>query len=684
MNPKWVLLSFAVLSLSGCIDTVDTYFAFEADDQYRNPGVFPGTYSFASTSQVLQPGIHIQYEPVLPEIIRLKSDLPALQGETNDGDVYISMAVWRPIMHENLTEPLPIIIDAGPYYEVGSHCEPNPNKCDEVVNDTIDYPAQMTPFLLNQFLPHGYAVAQIAVRGTGTSGGCMDLLGGDEQHDLNQAINYLAEQEWSNGNVAMIGASYDGSTPWLVAASGNPHLKTFVPISGLPSIHDLMFRNGSAETRGPIMYHQVYWPYGFSDEFPNEAVWDLFEEQGVPVGRLGEANDREQYQDLQNAVCPTVAESLAGAAIATSTGTDGGQATSFYTERDYRQRVIDNYDGSIFLVHGLQDFNVDPHSVVPFNKELREAGIPLKEWYGQWGHNTPDGSCVRQAPEWAVAPCRLDYADLLLRWFSTYLKDSPMETGPAIQVQDNVGFWRDVASFPAYQEWTELYLLDGELAATSGPVSDVRLIPGADGPMEVLRFEAPVNEKELRMSGMPQLKLEVTPEGEGGFVGAWLLEANDEELAKLPSIGCDGQGDCFPVGIPVIGHGQVNLLHATGEFAPVVPFQQMTVHLEMEPLEVVLSEGTHLELWVFQYQYPDHYGTFTPAPMTVHLGESKLRMPTLEVDPRAVFPVPGAHFPNTTYLPEMYQLKPALPPAIPSTVPTPPVPVEAITKLEVL
>ena len=36
------------------------------------------------------------------------------------------------------------------------------------------------------------------------------------------ALNELGTQDWSNGNVGMIGKSYDGSTPWEAAMYGNP------------------------------------------------------------------------------------------------------------------------------------------------------------------------------------------------------------------------------------------------------------------------------------------------------------------------------------------------------------------------------------------------------------------------------------------------------------------------------
>lgn len=657
-----VLALFIGLAFSGCIGTIDEYYGFEPDDEYRNPGVFNGQYRFANPSLVVSPGPYAAKEP---ELITLISDLPAYPGGTQEGEVDIRIGLWLP---QNYTDEMPLIIDAGPYYEIDTRCDPSPQRCAEIVETTVLDVQQTTEFSLRNFLPHGYAVAQIGIRGTGGSGGCMDLLGPAEQHDLNQAINYLASQPWSNGNVGMIGVSYDGSTPWLVAASGNPHLKTIVPISGIPSLYDLLFYQGSAETRGPVFYHRVYWPFGFSDSFPNQALWDAFGQAGTgePIPRLGYANGRSQNEDLQNVVCPAVATSLTAAATATVTGADLGAATPFWAERDYRQRVLDNYEGSVFLIHGLQDWNVDPHVAIPFNQQLREAGIPLKEWYGQWDHANPDSRCSREIAEWITEPCRLDYAEVLYRWFETYLNDNPVDTGPEIQVQDNVGFWRNAESFPDTHEWRDLYLHGGALQSSPGAETQAPLQMGTDGPTTVLRYELPAIEEELRLTGMPELQFDFQSEGLGGFVGAWLLSVNEDGLARAPQVACFTEYDCRPVGIPVVGHGQLNLNHATGEFSPNVPFQKTSATMVMEPLDVVIPPGDSLELWVFQYQYPDHYGTFTPGNIQFYEGTAALRLPVHEVNPRDVFPVPGAHMQNTTVIPEMYVLKPNLPAPLPN------------------
>ncbi|MEK6985419.1 MAG: CocE/NonD family hydrolase [Candidatus Thermoplasmatota archaeon] len=667
--------------LSGCVGDLDDYHTFDADAQYRNPGVFEGSYVFTRDgSTVLSTGA---LSATQPEVVRLRSTLPAyaaMAGESStDAEVTITMAIWRP---ENVTTPVPIIVDAGPYFEYDSHCRvPDQNPCRvEQIPDAIDYPGQTTPFSLKNFLPHGYAVVQLAVRGTGTSGGCMDLLGPAEQHDLDQAITWLGEQPWSNGNIAMVGASYDGSTPWLVAAAGNPHLKTIVPTSGLPDIFDLMFRNGTAETRGSIMHSLVYWPYGFSDGFP----WNRLP-AAVPPGTLppfpgAGANGREQYQDLQNLVCPELYRGAAQGPLASVTGSRLTEASDYWTVRDHQQAVLDNYEGSIFLVHGLQDWNVDPHVAVPFNVQLRAAGIEMKEWFGQWGHAFPDSTCARTVPDWVTLPCRLDFAEVLLRWFDRYLKDNATaDLGPALQVQDNVGFWRNADAFPptdaAWQPWA--LTGDGALSNAAGPASTFTLNPPQTGaPGNTLELKSAVFEEDVRVSGLPTLHIPFTSTAGGGMLGAWLMDEDADGNVRAPSAGQNLDGDWVPFGIPVVGHAQMNLrYYAGGEEAQTLrPDTQYVARMQFEPLDILVPRGHRLTLWVFQYAYPDHQASLTPSPVEIALGEggAVLNLPTIAVDARTVFPVPGAHFPSRDLVGLMFVPKPALTASSPLPIPVPP------------
>ncbi len=687
-DPIWAFCIVAV-SLSGCLQPFDDYHEFDVDDPYTNPGVFPGEYHMGNGGS--NPMVAGSLNATLPEVIRLKSNLPAYGAASgvmgNDSDVDIVMAVWKPW---NVTEPLPVIVDAGPYYEVWAHCAvPRQDPCLQWIDDTIDYPGQRTPWLLSSMLPHGYIVVQLAVRGTGTAGGCMDLLGPSEAHDLDQAITWLGEQNWTNGNIAMIGASYDGSTPWEVAGLGNPYLKTIVPVSGLPDIYDLMFHNGSAEFRGSFMHSDVYWGFGFDDDFPQrppqlppEAPWL------DPIGN-GQANGRNQSQDMQNLLCPEAHEGRVMGQYTTANGDRGAAFTQYWVERDYRQRVIDNYEGSVFLIHGLQDWNVDPHAAIPFNQQLRDAGIPMKEWYGQWGHAFPDSTCANTVPDWGVLPCRLDFGDILLRWFNHYLKGNmTVPLGPEIQVQDNLGFWRNADSYPARDaDWQPVTLgFDGALGGKAA--GDVRLMPpGNSGPGQLLEFRSEPLDADLHLSGLPQVKIPFTPEGQGGQIAVWLFDEDERGLVRAPNLGMHPiSREWMAYGTPVIGHAQLNLRYYAGgdEPQPLVPGVRHVAQVEFEPLEVRVPAGHRLVMWVFQYHFDDRIDSSTPSPVTLHLGpDAKFMMPVMDVDPRTVFPVPGAHFLNHTYVPEMYIHYPRVPapystpqlPVTPVAAPTEPAPV---------
>jgi uncharacterized protein len=75
-----------------------------------------------------------------------------------------------------------------------------------------------------RFVPDGYALVRVDVRGTGRSPGCMDLLSVRETQDLYQCIEWAARQPWSSGRVGLNGVSYLAMNQWQVAALQPPHL----------------------------------------------------------------------------------------------------------------------------------------------------------------------------------------------------------------------------------------------------------------------------------------------------------------------------------------------------------------------------------------------------------------------------------------------------------------------------
>jgi predicted acyl esterase len=76
--------------------------------------------------------------------------------------------------------------------------------------------------LHRHFTCEGYAVIGLNIRGTGCSGGDFDYFEPRQAQDGREAIEWLANQEWSNGRIAMVGKSYPGITQLFVAGQPGP------------------------------------------------------------------------------------------------------------------------------------------------------------------------------------------------------------------------------------------------------------------------------------------------------------------------------------------------------------------------------------------------------------------------------------------------------------------------------
>lgn len=484
----------------------------------------------------------------------------------------IHMAVIRPDVPRGMK--VPVIVFASPYFVHNFH-EIDPTSCE--------------PRLTENYVSHGYAIGLVAVRGSADSGGCSDLFGPAEHSDVDQAVTWFGEQPWSNGRVGMVGVSYDGSTPWEVASMGNPYLKTIVPISGVSDLWHLMYRNGAPEFRAPLILNALYY-IGFADE-----------------GRTPEHR-------VSGILCPEAFEGFAASLHSFATGQR--DPFRYWAERNSRPGVEQRYRGSIFLVHGLQDWNVDPAHAFPWVTELDERGIYVKYLLGQWPHAYPDSNI----PETA----RWDWAEILLHWWDYWLKgDEKADIGPGAQVQDSSGRWRNESSWPPEDATPKRFYLmpGGGLSAKASEAEETQIValdperlagsPNASCPLPTECAGRPTFAlanvgKDLRFAGLPRLDLTVTPTGPGGFISAWLYSLDE-----------DGRSER-------VGWGMVDLRFAQGgETArTVVPMQELRVRVPIEPLDVVIPEGSSLVLVLSQGAYggPDHLPTSPPYPIQVTVG----------------------------------------------------------------
>ena len=93
----------------------------------------------------------------------------------------------------------------------------------------------LTPYISDSYHPraayfasHGYVYALVDVRGRGNSGGEFEPFA-QEPHDGHDVVEWLAQQPFCDGKVAMWGGSYAGFDQWATAKELPPHLSTIVP-----------------------------------------------------------------------------------------------------------------------------------------------------------------------------------------------------------------------------------------------------------------------------------------------------------------------------------------------------------------------------------------------------------------------------------------------------------------------
>lgn len=594
-----------MLLLSGCAApavTDETLDAASVDAAgFSTTSVFPGEYAFDTWhSRVLDNGT----AAILPvEIVELASEV--------DGAV-VQFAVVRP----DVEGPVPIIAMANIYWF-------------QLADGAIEVDSSYQR-LVSNFVPHGYAVAFIPVRGSADNGGCADWLGPAERADLDLAVTWLGEQTWSTGDVGMIGLSYGGSTPWAVAAEDNPHLKTVVSIAGVSDWHHLVYRNGTSEARGPdggII--RAYWYDNYLERLADAADDPATGGPWSPTGR-------RPAHVASALACPAAVQGLAASEWSALSGER--DPLGFWAARDMREAVLANYEGSVFMVQGLQDWNVDPSHNYPWAHALEAKGLVVKQLLHQGGHSFPD----LLAAEENRAKARADFSEILLHWFDRWLKhDATVDLGPRIQVQDSSLAWRDETAWPPADAapiafW---FTADGALApepsaAAAGflvPPPTFRNVGGMSLPCNACpAFVSAPFPDGFRVAGIPQVHVTVTPTSPTQEIAAALYVVDGATRTQ-------------------VGRGSIDVAWADGTDTPhaATPGEPLVVRMVLEPLDVVVPPGAALELEFHAGPTEERMVSLPPGPMRLEVGgeQSVFRVLAFERGPEAFFVPPGSRAP---------------------------------------
>ncbi len=482
----------------------------------------------------------------IPDVRVLKEHVPiaSFDGKTMDTWIY------RPDLPAD--QKIPAIINFSPYW--GNHAPQAEYGGDNFAKYLVDF-----------FLPRGYGIVLTSVRGTGQSEGCFDLGGEIERRDAAAVIEAVAHLPWSNGSVGAGGKSYDGTTPNGVALDQPAALKAIVPVSGISEFYKYTYKGG-------LPYGELHGAT-FNSRYVADVGWGEYIFEPTPP-----QNDSFKPDD----VCPEfVEQSALGLGTAAV-----GDYTEYWQERDYAASA-GTARAALFLIHGLQDWNVKPDHILPW---LKNYGGPKKVWLHQWVQPEDKGGEGGH-----VYPFREDWNYTMLRFFDHTLKgiDTGLFDEPAVQVEDSTGTWRHEDAWPPIRvDWLDLYLASdasgGKIQPNPGPANAARSFiddgkgpnpSSSSSPNQLLYWSEPLA-ADHHIVGAPRVHLEASTDKTVGKVAYDLYDVDLEGERTL------------------INWGGVNLRHRVDprDPQPVVPNENYVFVGETFPQDTLVPAGHRLLL----------------------------------------------------------------------------------------
>ena len=107
--------------------------------------------------------------------------------ETGPSTSNVHLSYWLP-SNTQLGEKVPVIAVISPYFSYGQPGDES--------GATYVVGAGRGEFIYDNYIPHGYAFAQVSVFGTEESSGCFDYRGEGEGWGIHHAVEWLGDQNW--------------------------------------------------------------------------------------------------------------------------------------------------------------------------------------------------------------------------------------------------------------------------------------------------------------------------------------------------------------------------------------------------------------------------------------------------------------------------------------------------------
>ena len=302
------------------------------------------------------------------------------------------------------------------------------------------------------FLVRGYAAIEVGGLGTLGSEGLetcgadvetdafkcvIEWLTGDRAAYTDRTSNIAIKADWSNGNVAMTGRSYGGTTDFAVASTGVKGLKTIVPVAGIASWYEYTNSQGIATDDVAYSDNLAFYCAGRyinTGLYQNDTEWK-------PIKDIYPAYLNRIYND-QIALNGDYGTHWATRDY--TAGNDGKAGTASTS-------TYNNFNCPALIVHGLNDDNVRTKQFQLMYDAFKNKGQNVKLLLHQGEHITPDYDDHKTS----LMIGNKTYSSILNEWYSHYLYGQNTNDGnnaeamAAVTVQNNTdGSWSTLDSWP--------------------------------------------------------------------------------------------------------------------------------------------------------------------------------------------------------------------------------------------
>jgi len=457
---------------------------------------------------------------------------------------------------------------------------------------------------IKKWVPRGYIVVHSSSPGTGLSQGAPTVGGDNESLAPKAVIDWLCgrgkgftspdggekvEAFWSTGKVGMTGTSYNGTIPVAAATTGVEGLEAIIPIAPNTSYYHYYRSNGLVRSPGGYLGEDIDVLYDFihsGDEtkrpYNNKSVRDTEMKNGM---------DRIT-----------------------------GDYNEFWAGRDYLNDMKP-MKAALLMSHGFNDWNVMPEHSYRIYKAAKDKGLPTQVYYHQNGHGGPPP------------------LTMMNRWFTRYLHG--IENG----VEKDAKAWivreNDKRDEPtAYKDYPNPNATDVTLFLNSGaPLSgkltsdkpkhlgketlvDNYNFSGKDLAMATssvnrLLFITPTLNKDIHISGIPNIKIKLSSSKPAANLSVWLVSLPWDNLG----------GAKITDNIITRGWADPQNYKSLTESEPLESGKFYEMSFDLIPDDQIIPKGQQIGLMIFS---SDSQFTLLPNPgteLTIDLDATSISIP---------------------------------------------------------